>query len=124
MNIHLFLVNLLLLSSVMIGCNARCSLKIGDQVSGERLLHNITISKGPLDVEQIIEMELDYRVSPLQSEEISYVQLDGTGPGCSAIISNSVDRKKQLYGTVSSTSALREFSVTLSVYGIIRINGS
>ncbi|XP_053667597.1 uncharacterized protein LOC128717946 [Anopheles marshallii] len=107
----------------VIGCKANCNIKIGEQITGEQLLHNITISKGPLDVEQIIEMELDYRVSPLQNEEISYVQLVGTGPGCSAIISNSVDRKKQLLGTVSSTTQLREFSVKLSVYGFLRING-
>uniref|UniRef100_A0A182NSK0 Uncharacterized protein n=1 Tax=Anopheles dirus TaxID=7168 RepID=A0A182NSK0_9DIPT len=81
----------------------------------------MTISKGPLEVAQQIEMNIDYRVSPLLNEEITFMQLDGTDRGCSASISNNVDRKKQLLGTVTSISELREFSVTIQVYGIVSI---
>ena len=71
----------------------------------------------------MIEMNLDYRVSPLQNEEITFIQLDGTADGgCSALISNSVDRTKQLLGTVQSARPVKDFTLTVAIHGIVRIN--
>uniref|UniRef100_A0A182XQL8 Secreted protein n=1 Tax=Anopheles quadriannulatus TaxID=34691 RepID=A0A182XQL8_ANOQN len=85
----------LLVLNLTLHCDASCSFGLGDRVPGERLLHTITITKGPYELDQMIEMNLDYRVSPLQNEEITFIQLDGTADGgCSALISNSVDRRK------------------------------
>ncbi|XP_050071581.1 uncharacterized protein LOC126559461 [Anopheles maculipalpis] len=119
MQLYSLLPIVLMLFSLMAVCDANCIFPIGEKVPGEQLLHNITITKGPLAVEQIIQLELDYRVSPLRNEEITFVQLEGTGPGCSASISNSVNRIKQLLGTVTSVTQLKEFTVKLSVYGVL-----
>lgn len=87
------------------------------------MLHTITITKGPYELDQMIEMNLDYRVSPLQNEEITFIQLDGTADGgCSALISNSVDRRKQLLGTVQSARPVKDFTLTVAIHGIVRIN--
>ncbi|XP_061508901.1 uncharacterized protein LOC133392293 [Anopheles gambiae] len=113
----------LLVLNFTLHCDASCSFGLGERVPGERLLHTITITKGPYELDQMIEMNLDYRVSPLQNEEITFIQLDGTADGgCSALISNSVDRRKQLLGTVQSARPVKDFTLTVAIHGIMRIN--
>ncbi|XP_049530861.1 uncharacterized protein LOC125948640 [Anopheles darlingi] len=98
-----------------------CNAGFGARVSGDSLLYSIVVSKGPVDEPANLELKLDYKPNPLYNEQISLASMrsDSTND-CTFTVPQDV--KKHVSATVRSNTLIREFIITMDVYGIRYVN--
>ncbi|XP_019561936.3 uncharacterized protein LOC109430335 [Aedes albopictus] len=112
---------LLLAASLGLVLGGACNIGVGQRQSGEFQMYTIHAAKGPLAEAQIISLTFDYQVNPIDTVEITYVDINTSLQNQCSTSFPTAGFGREFQITVSTMSPVTEFSGSATVYGVRRI---
>uniref|UniRef100_A0A182SFK3 Uncharacterized protein n=1 Tax=Anopheles maculatus TaxID=74869 RepID=A0A182SFK3_9DIPT len=94
-----------------------CNFGLGNRVTGEYVLHTITVTKRAAEAPENLTVDLDYKASPLLNQQITYSAIQTTSSTSCRFSYPAENNSKRVQATLQSTVPISEMVVTLTVYG-------